>query len=294
MVKYKKKPGDYVFYGITGTIMILLALITLYPFLYVLFASLSDPKAFMLNKGILLYPLDFSLESYKAVFHNPNIYSGYANTLFIVIVGTAINVFFTSIGAFFLSRKGPMWKKPIMIMIVITMFIDGGLVPNYLLIQQLHLYNTLWALIIPGAINTFNLIIMRTAFQGIPAGLEESMRIDGANNWTILTKLIIPLSRSTMMVLALFYAVSHWNSWFNANLYISDKAKYPLQLILRDIIINSQLEEMTMGAAMGDSYAMSFTIKYATIMAATIPILVVYPFVQKYFVKGVMIGSLKE
>ncbi len=131
--------------------MILLALMTLYPFLYVLFASLSDPKEFMLNKGLLLYPLKFSLESYKAVFHNPNIYSGYANTLFIVIVGTAINVFFTSIGAFFLSRKGPMWKKPIMIMIVITMFVDGGLVPNYLLIQQLHLYNTLWALIIPGA-----------------------------------------------------------------------------------------------------------------------------------------------
>lgn len=293
-MKYKKKAGDYIFFTVAGSIMILLSLVTLYPFLYVLFASLSKPSEFMLNQGLLWHPLKFSLESYKAVFNNPNIFTGYANTLFIVIVGTLINIGFTSIGAYFLSRRGPMWKKPIMIMIVITMFIDGGLVPNYLLIQNLGLYNSLWALIMPGAINTFNLIIMRTAFQSIPAGLEESMKIDGANDWTILTKLIVPLSRSTMMVMALFYAVSHWNAWFNANIYLSDKSKFPLQLVLRDIVINSQVQEMTMGAAMGDSYAMSFTIKYATIIAATLPILVVYPFVQKYFVKGVMIGSLKE
>ncbi|MBS5284139.1 MAG: carbohydrate ABC transporter permease [Clostridiales bacterium] len=293
-MRYKKSLGDYAFYAVAGSIMILLSVITLYPFLYVLFASLSEPSEFMLHKGLLLYPLEVSLESYKAVFNNPNIFTGYFNTLFIVIVGTTINMAFSSIGAYFLSRRGPIWKKPIMIMIVITMFIDGGLVPNYLLIQQLGLYNTLWALILPGAINTFNLIIMRTAFQSIPAGLEESMKIDGANDWTILTKLIMPLSRSTMMVMALFYAVSHWNSWFNANIYLSERSKFPLQLVLRDIIINSQVQEMTVGAAMGDSYAMSFTIKYATIIAATVPILVVYPFVQKYFVKGVMIGSLKE
>ena len=269
--------------------MIFLALITLYPFLYVLFASLSDPTEFMLKKGILLHSAGFSWESYKAVLNNPNIFTGYKNTLFIVIVGTAINVLFTSMGAYFLSRKGPLWKGPIMFLITITMFIDGGLIPNYLLIQQLGMYNSLWALIIPGSISTFNMIIMRTAFQGIPDGLEESMRIDGANDWTILFKLILPLSLPTMAVIGLFYAVSHWNSWFSANIYLSDKAKFPLQLILRDIIVRSQVDDMTIGAAMGDSYAMSFTIKYATVIVATVPILVVYPFIQKYFVKGVMI-----
>lgn len=291
---YKKSLTDYIFYAVVGALMIFLALITLYPFLYVLFASLSNPTEFMMAKGILLKPIQFSLESYKAVLNNPNIFSGYSNTLFIVIVGTTINVLFTSLGAYFLSRKGPLWRGPVMFLIVITMFIDGGLIPNYLLVQNLGLYNTHWALIVPGAISTFNMIIMRTAFQGIPAGLEESMRMDGANDWTILRKLILPLSLPTMAVIGLFYAVSHWNSWFSANIYISDKAKFPLQLILRDIIINSQVDDMTVGAAMGDSYAMSFTIKYATIIVATLPILVVYPFIQKYFVKGVMIGSLKE
>ena len=291
---YKKKAGDYIFFGIVGAVMIFLAFVTLYPFLYVLFASLSDPSAFMTYKGVLWHPISFSLSSYKAVLNNPNILIGYKNTLFVVCVGTLLNVLMTSMGAYFLSRKGPLLRGPVMFLIVITMFIDGGLIPNYLLIQQLHLYNSLWALIIPGAISTFNMIIMRTAFQGIPAGLEESMRIDGANDWTILFRLILPLSKSTMAVIGLYYAVSHWNSWFSANIYINDKMKFPLQLILRDIIINSQVDEMTVGAAMGDSYAMSFTIKYATIIVATVPILIVYPFIQKYFVKGVMIGSLKE
>lgn len=291
---YKKKVSDYIFYAVVGAIMIFLAAVTLYPFLYVLFASLSNPSEFMVYKGILWRPISFSWDSYKAVLNNPNIFIGYRNTLFVVVVGTAINVLLTSMGAYFLSRRGPLWRGPIMFLIVITMFVDGGLIPGYLLVQNLHLYNSLWALIIPGAISTFNMIIMRTAFQGIPAGLEESMRMDGANDWTILFRLILPLSKSTLAVIGLFYAVSHWNSWFTANLYISDKTKFPLQLILRDIVINSQVSDMTVGAAMGDSYAMSFTVKYATIIVATVPILVVYPFIQKYFVKGVMIGSLKE
>lgn len=274
--------------------MIFLALITLYPFLYVLFASLSDPQRFLTYKGILLRPIGFTLESYKAVINNPNIFIGYKNTIFIVVVGTAINLVFTSMGAYFLSRRGPLWRSPIMFLVTITMFIDGGLIPNYLLIKQLGMYDSLWALIIPGAISTFNLIIMRTAFQGIPAGLEESARIDGASDWVILFKLILPLSKPTLVVMGLFYAVSHWNSWFNANIYLSSASKFPLQLILRNIVINNEVADMTMGAAMGASYAMSFTIKYATVMVATLPILMVYPFIQKHFVKGVMVGSLKE
>ena len=291
---YKKKPSDYVFSILNGAFMIFLAVITIYPFLYVLFASLSDATKFMTYKGVLLHPISFSLDSYKAVLNNPNILTGYRNTLFIVVVGTAINVIFTSMGAYFLSRRGPLLKKPVMLLIMITMFISGGMIPKYVLVQNLGMYNTLWSLMIPGAISTFNMIIMRTAFQSIPASLEESAMMDGANDWVILFKLILPLSLPTMAVIGLYYAVGHWNSWFTANLYLADRKLYPLQLILRNIIVNSEVDDMTVGIGSGQSYAMSFTIKYATVMVATVPILVVYPFIQKYFVKGVMIGSLKE
>lgn len=290
---YKKTVGDRIFELLNGLLMVFLMVITLYPFLYVLFASFSDPNEFLAHGGMLLYPLSPTLESYKAVLNNPNIFIGYGNTIFIVVIGTAINLLMTCVGAYFLSRTGPMLKKPIMIMIIITMYVDGGLIPNYLLVRDLGMYDTLWSLIIPGAISTYNMIVMRTAFQGIPASLEESARIDGAGEFTILFKLILPLSIPTIAVIGLFYAVSHWNSWFNANIYLRDKNKFPLQLVLRDIIIQNDTEEMTLGAGFGNSYAMSFTIKYATVIVATVPILVLYPWIQRYFVKGVMIGSLK-
>jgi len=291
---YRKKPGDYLFFIINGAFMIFLAVITTYPFLYVLFASLSEPSKFITHNGALLYPLEFTLKSYKAVLNNPNILIGYKNTLFIVVVGTVINVVMTSMGAYFLSRRGPLWKTPIMIMITITMFVEGGLIPGYLLIRNLGLYDSLWALILPSSISTFNMIVMRTAFQGIPASMEESAKIDGANDFTILYKIVIPLSRATIAVIALFYAVFHWNSWFSANIYLKSKSKFPLQLVLRNIVISSKTEQLTVGSAVGDSFAMEYTVKYAAIMVATIPILIIYPFIQKYFVKGVMMGSLKE
>lgn len=284
---------DHVFTLINTLLMIFLMIITLYPFLYVLFASLSDPNEFIAHSGTLLYPLSPNLDSYWAVLNNPNILIGYKNTIFIVVVGTGINLLMTCVGAYFLSRTGPMLKKPIMILITVTMFVDGGMIPNYLLVRDLGMYDTLWALIIPGAISTYNMIIMRTMFQSIPASLEESARIDGAGEWTILFKLILPLSIPTIAVIGLFYAVGHWNSWFSANIYLRDKNKFPLQLILRDIVVKSEVDDMTIGAAFGNSYAMSFTIKYATVIVATVPILILYPWIQKYFVKGVMIGSLK-
>lgn len=284
---------DHVFTLINTLLMIFLMIITLYPFLYVLFASLSDPNEFIAHSGTLLYPLSPNLDSYWAVLNNPNILIGYKNTIFIVVVGTGINLLMTCVGAYFLSRTGPMLKKPIMILITVTMFVDGGMIPNYLLVRDLGMYDTLWALIIPGAISTYNMIIMRTMFQSIPASLEESARIDGAGEWTILFKLILPLSIPTIAVIGLFYAVGHWNSWFSANIYLRDKNKFPLQLILRDIVVESEVDDMTIGAAFGNSYAMSFTIKYATVIVATVPILILYPWIQKYFVKGVMIGSLK-
>ena len=284
---------DHVFTLINTLLMIFLMIITLYPFLYVLFASLSDPNEFIAHSGTLLYPLSPNLDSYWAVLNNPNILIGYKNTILIVVVGTGINLLMTCVGAYFLSRTGPMLKKPIMILITVTMFVDGGMIPNYLLVRDLGMYDTLWALIIPGAISTYNMIIMRTMFQSIPASLEESARIDGAGEWTILFKLILPLSIPTIAVIGLFYAVGHWNSWFSGNIYLRDKNKFPLQLILRDIVVESEVDDMTIGAAFGNSYAMSFTIKYATVIVATVPILILYPWIQKYFVKGVMIGSLK-
>ena len=293
MVVYKKTKMDYVFITINTLLMIFLMVITLYPFLYVLFASLSDPNEFIAHSGTLLYPLSPTFDSYWAVLNNPNILIGYKNTIFIVVIGTGINLLMTCVGAYFLSRSGPMLKKPVMILITITMFVDGGMIPNYLLVRDLGMYDTLWALIIPGAISTYNMIIMRTMFQSIPASLEESARIDGAGEWTILFKLILPLSIPTIAVIGLFYAVGHWNSWFSANIYLRDKNKFPLQLILRDIVVKSEVDDMTIGAAFGNSYAMSFTIKYATVIVATVPILVLYPWIQKYFVTGVMIGSLK-
>ncbi len=293
MAVMKKTLGDYVFDIINTIFMWFMIIITLYPFIYVVMASLSTPKLFLAHTGLLFKPVGFSLESYEAVLRNPNIKIGYLNTLFVVIVGTFFNVIATSIGAYVLSRKGLFWKGPLMVVIVITMFVDGGLVPNYLLVQNLGLYNSRWALILPGLISTYNMIVMRTAFQGIPESLEESARIDGANDWTILFKVIIPLAIPTMAVISLFYAVSHWNSWFSAMIYLKDKTKYPLQLILRDIIVQSQVSDMTTMDSYMDRYAVSQTVKYATIMVATIPILCVYPFLQKYFVKGVMIGAVK-
>lgn len=291
---YKRTLGDRAFNVFLVSLMVFLAAVTIYPFLYVLFASLSNPTKFLTHKGLLVAPLSANLDSYRAVLNNPNVWIGYRNTLFIVTVGTSINLFFTMLASFFLSRKDAILKKPVMIMIVITMFIDGGLIPNYLLIQNLGLYDTHWALILPGAISTMNMIILRTAFNAVPDGLEESARIDGANDFVLLLRIILPLTLPTIAVLGLYYSVSHWNSWFAANIYISSANKFPLQLILRNIVVNNDVEELTMGSAFGESYAMSFTIKYATVMVATLPILAVYPFIQKYFVKGVMIGSLKE
>lgn len=293
MVVYKKSIADHIFESINAILMIFLMLITLYPFLYVLFASLCTPSSFLAHKGLLLYPIEPTWRSYQAVLNNPNILTGYKNTLFIVIVGSAINVFATCMGAYFLSRQGPVWKKAVMFVIVVTMFVDGGLIPNFLLVKTLKLYDTIWALIIPGAISTYNMIVMRTAFQSIPISLEESARIDGAGEFRILFQLILPLSIPTIAVIALFYAVGHWNSWFGASIYLRSKQLWPLQLLLRQIIIENDVNDVTVGAGMSDSYALSFTVKYATVMVATVPILCAYPFVQRYFVKGVMIGSLK-
>jgi putative aldouronate transport system permease protein len=274
-------------------LLLALVIVTLYPLLYVAFASLSDAGRLIAHRGFLFAPLGFSLEAYVSVFKNPGILTGYRNTLFILVVGVAVNLIVTSLGAYVLSRKNVLWNNFFMIAIVLTMFFSGGLIPLYLIVKGVGLIDSLWSTVIPFAVNTFNLIIMRTAFQSVPESLEESAKIDGASHFTILMRIIVPLSMPVIAVMILYYAVEKWNGWFWASIFIKDHKLYPLQLVLREILISNSTDGMATDASAADRFQIGETIKYATIMVATVPILCVYPFVQKYFVKGVMVGALK-
>ena len=287
----KRNLGEGIFQICNGLVLLFVSLVTLYPFLYVIFASFSDPLRLMGNASLLLKPLGFSLGAYKKVFLNPSIYSGYMNTIFYVVVGTLVNILATCMAAYVLSRKQFMLRRVLTIMFIFTMYFSGGLIPGYLLIKDLGMINSRLSLILPGAVSTFNLMIMITGFEGIPESLEESARIDGAGDWTILFRIIMPLAKPTIMVILLYYAVGHWNSWFNAMIYLRDAEKMPLQIFLRDILTRSKLGAMT---GQTDVEDVGQTIKYATIIVSTVPILCVYPFIQKHFVKGVMIGAVKE
>ena len=291
----KKSPGEAIFDVGNHVFMVGLILVTVYPLLYVALASVSQPAPLVQFRGVLLRPLGFTVEAYRRVFLNPMIPLGYRNTLLYVFAGTTINLLMTCLGAYGLSRRNVLLKNPIMFLIVFTMFFSGGLVPTYLLVANtLGLIDKPWAIILPGAINTWNLIIMRTAFQSVPEALEEAARIDGANDFTILFRIVLPLSLPVVAVMILFYSVAHWNSWFPAMIYLRTRDLYPLQLILREILVVSSVESMTTGVSGGDVMPIGETIKYATIVVATLPILCVYPFLQRYFVKGVMIGAIKE
>ncbi|MFB9274288.1 carbohydrate ABC transporter permease [Cohnella cellulosilytica] len=292
-MKREKGIFDRLFDVFVYTALSALVLATLYPLVYVLFASFSEPGEFITHKGFLWRPLGFNLGAYESVIRNPGILIGYRNTFFIVVAGVAVNLVMTALGAYVLSRKNVLWNNAIMFFIVFTMFFSGGLVPLYLIVKGVGLLDSLWSTIIPFAVGTFNLIIMRTSFMGIPDSLEESAKIDGANHATILLRIILPLSMPVIAVMILYYAVDKWNGWFYASIFIKSRDLYPLQLVLREILISNSTDSMTAGADAGDRFQIGETIKYATIVVATAPILFVYPFVQRYFVKGVMIGSLK-
>ncbi|QAY68592.1 carbohydrate ABC transporter permease [Paenibacillus protaetiae] len=274
--------------------MLVLVVITLYPFLYVLFASFSNPADLIQHRSLLLAPTGFSLESYKLVFENPMISIGYVNTLIYVLAGTALNLAMTSFAAYALSRKGVKFVGPVMFGIVFTMFFSGGLIPTYLNMKNLGLLDSRWAMILPSAISTWNLLVMRTSFAGIPVALEESARIDGANDFRILFRIFIPVSLPIMAVMTLFYGVGHWNSYMDALIYLRNRDLYPLQLVLQEILITNSTDSMMSTVADVDKGLIQETIKYATIIVATVPILLLYPFLQRYFVKGVMLGSIKE
>lgn len=286
--------GEKIFDIMNILLMLGLVIVTLYPFIYIVFASMSDPRQLSGAGSILLRPKGFSLIGYVAVFRSSNIYIGYANTLFYVLVGTSVNILMTSIFAYVLSRKNVYWNKMIMIMVVITMIFHGGLIPTFLWMRELGLYDTRAVLILRTMIASWNLIIMRTSFMGIPDSIEESAKIDGANDIKILFRIILPMSKAVLSVMILFYAVQHWNSWFDAMIYLRRRSLYPLQLFLREILILSSLDDIAQNMGFEENQALiSDNIKYATIIVSTLPILCVYPFLQKHFAKGVMIGAIK-
>lgn len=287
--------GDRIFSMINYFILILVTIIVMYPLLFVLSASFSDPQA-VLRGEMLLWPKGVNLNSYVKIFQNKDIINGFTNTLIYTTLGTFINLVMTILAAYPLSRKDFVGRNAIMALLVFTMFFSGGLIPTYLLIKNLGMLNTLWVMIIPNAVSIWNIIIMRTFFQqSIPGELQEAATIDGCSNIKILTRMILPLSMPIIAVTILFYAVGHWNAFFNALLYLSDKEKFPLQLILREILIQGQTSDMV---KMSTESAIKQQrevegIKYAVLVVANIPVLVLYPFLQRYFVKGVMIGAIK-
>ncbi|MBO4297775.1 MAG: carbohydrate ABC transporter permease [Clostridia bacterium] len=291
----KKSGSRIAFEWFNLIFMVALCVVMLYPFLNVVASSVSDNSA--VSRGrVSFYPIGFNLEAYKAVVRYKHIWSGYKNTILYTVIGTGINLLMTICGAYPLSRRQFYGRGVFTFFVAFTMFFGGGLIPTYLVINSYGMLDTFWVMVIPGAISTYNMIIMRTFFQGIPVELEEAATIDGCNDVQTLWKVILPLSTASLMTIGMFYAVGHWNAWFNAVIYLRDSGRFPVQLWLRTIVLQNQVRDLVEGSGAVDTEAENLvadTIKFAVIVVAVLPILCVYPFVQKYFVKGVMVGSVK-
>ena len=291
----RKSVSQRVFDAFNVLFMLILSVIMLYPMWYVVCASLSNGNRLVANTDMLFFPIECNLDSYFSVFKNPMILTGYQNTLIVVGGGTLLSMVLSIIGAYCLSRNNVYWNKLLIKIIIVTMFFNGGLIPTYMLVTRtLRMNDSLLALIIPQAVSTYNLIIMRNAFSGIPESLIEASRLDGASHLQLLVKVVVPLSMPIIAVMILYYGVFYWNSWFQASIYLKTRSLYPLQLILREILINSDTASMSADAASADQYSLGETIKYTVVVIATAPILVLYPFLQRYFVKGAMVGAVKE
>ncbi|RKJ41730.1 carbohydrate ABC transporter permease [Acutalibacter sp. 1XD8-33] len=291
--RIKTSVGEKCFTVFNYTFFTLLCLIMLYPFWHVLMQSLSSTEQ-ALRGGIFLYPKDFSIGTYQSVFKNPQIYNGFATTIFVTAIGSTLGTLLTAMTAYPLSKSRLRGSKIIMFLVLFTMIFSAGMIPNYLLIRSLGLYDSRWALILPGMVSAYNCILMKNFFLSIPEALEESARIDGANDMRIFFSIILPLSKATIATIMLFNAVMYWNDYFSAVLYIRDVDKWPLQTVLRQMLTNTQQAMQQAGVNVRQqSDANAVTIKAASIVVATVPILIVYPFVQKHFVKGVMIGGVK-
>lgn len=290
MIKVSK---SYRAFQVTNVlILLLIVVLTLYPFLYVVAQSFSSEK--YINAGqVFLFPKGFTLQTYKVVMNEKYFWLGYKNTIIYTVCATIISLFMTTIMAYALSKKRLKGRGIIMAFAIFTMFFNGGLIPNYLLVRNLGMRNTIWAIIIPGAISTYNMIIMRTFFEGLPNELEEAASVDGLNTYGILARIVLPLSMPIISTMALFYAVGNWNNWFGPFLYFDNKENFPVTLYLRNVIAGAQQSAANSGSNVEEQTQIAATIKSATIVLTVLPILCVYPFIQKYFVTGVMIGSVK-
>jgi putative aldouronate transport system permease protein len=272
-------------------LMAVVATVTLYPFYYMLVVSVSG-QAPVLRGDVFIWPIGFNLEMYDYVIKDGRIFGGYKNTFIYVILGTTISLIITSMGAYALSKKTMVFSKTLMFLIVVTLFFQGGMIPTFLVVKQLGLMNTIWSMVLPGAVATWNLIIMRTFFSNIPKELEESGKLDGLSEIGIYLRIVIPLSKPVFATIGLFYAVHIWNNYMGPLIYLRNADLFPLQVMLREIVLAGQLTGSE--GAVSDNYIMAEdSLKYATVMMSTLPILLVYPFLQKHFVKGAMIGSLK-
>lgn len=280
---------------VIAAILGFMTLAAIFPFYQVVLLSFADMASYA-KHPLYLLPYCFDLTGYKTIFEDPMFFTSLGVTLFITLVGTTLNMFLSVMGAYVLSRKYLMGRKVILNMIIFTMLFNGGLIPTYLVIKNLKLVNTVWAMILPCGISTYYLIIMKNYFMSLPDSLLEAARLDGANEWSILTRVVLPISVPFMATFILFYAVERWNEWYLANLYINKSALYPLQTYLRNVLISmsNTLNDIAKQFMQGHAKVNSTAVQMATIVVATVPILCVYPFVQRHFVKGVMVGGIKE
>lgn len=295
----KNSLADRIFQSCVYLFLIMALVIVLYPLIYIISASISDPQT--VNSGeMLLFPKGITFEGYKTIFENKSIWRGYANTIFYTALGTSINLIVTIPCAYALSRDDFAGKKFFTKFMLVTMFLSGGLIPTYLIVKNLGMINTIWAMVIPNAASVYNIVVTRTFFQStIPRELEEAATIDGCSDFKMFIKVILPISLPIIAVMALFYGVGHWNSYFNALIYLSDRAMYPLQMVLREILVLQDLASnatgmnSSMAEFMYSKQQLVQVIQYGVMIVSTLPVIVVYPFLQKYFVKGMMVGSIK-
>ncbi len=283
-------PGRKAFVIINTVVLLLISAIMLYPAIYVIAASFSEETA-ILRGDVFLYPVRAHLKAYQKVFVYPMLWKSYSNTLLYTVLGTAINLILTVFGAWALSQKKMVGRRFFTLMCTFTMFFGGGMIPTFLVVKGLGLLNTIWGILLPGAVSTYNMILMRTFFRQIPESLVEAAELDGCKDFGVLFRIVLPLSLASLMTIGMFYAVGHWNSYFPAVMYLTtNKELNPLQIILRQVVLLNEIVEN----ASSTENVMAEGIKYATIVVAMLPMLCIYPFVQRYFVKGVMIGSVKE
>ena len=295
MIVGKRKTKGEIGFDIVNTILlVLLCIIVLLPIYHMFVVSISDGLA-VARGEISFVPVKPNVEAYRALFMNPNIPRSFLNSILYTVLGTAVNMVMTVLCAYPLSRKQFFGRTFFTFLIIFTMFFDAGMISRYMVVQTLHLRNTIFAIILPAAIDVMNMVIMRTFFQAIPENLYESAYLDGANDLQILVRIVLPLSTASFATIGLFYAVGHWNSWFNALVYLDDQSMFPLQLWMRSVVMQGSTEGFNnyMSDAEAKMEVISVSVRYAMVFTAMFPILCVYPFIQKYFVKGVMIGSLK-